>query len=276
MDTDTADELDQLRARAYGPAADIHTDAAAQLRLRELEDLARGRDDEPDTRANGDSGGHLADAASMLVAAPPVAAPPVAAPPVAEIAEPERGKASPAAASTASDAVPASRGRLSRTVRLLWPASILATAAVAAAVTYGLVAMTPVSVSSGAPQIATLTPQSSGVKVPAGWFGAGPSSRTWEFYGLTLFETSAGMFGGTGNDCLMVVTTADLPEEGESTDNWSVSGISNGACGAGAFPATLEIAVDSSAPEELRAAFPDSTLQFVKRGDDIGVFQDKH
>lgn len=270
MDTDTADELDQLRARAYGPDADIHTDAAAQLRLRELEDLARGRDDEPDPRGDADSG------ARVVEEAPTRALAPAAASPAAERAEPGGGDVSAVDASTANKAVPVSRRRLSRTVRLLWPASILATAAVAALATYGIVAMTPVSVSSGAPQVATLKPQSLGAKVPAGWFGAGPSSRTWEFYGLTLFETSAGMYGGTGHDCLMVVTTADLPEEGESTDNWSVSGISNGACGAGVFPATLEIAIDSSAPEELRAAFPDSTLQFVKRGDDIGVFQDKH
>ena len=35
-----ADELRMLRARAYGPDADIHDDAAALDRLRELEERA--------------------------------------------------------------------------------------------------------------------------------------------------------------------------------------------------------------------------------------------
>jgi len=37
----------------------------------------------------------------------------------------------------------------------------------------------------------------------------------------------------------------------------------------------LVVVVDSNAPEELRAAYPDSALQFVKQGDQIGVFLDK-
>ena len=86
------------------------------------------------------------------------------------------------------------RRRLSWGVRLLWAASIVASAGIATAITYGLLAMSPVSASSGAPQVATLHPAPL-VEVPSGWFGAGPSSRAWEFHGLTLFETSNGMFG---------------------------------------------------------------------------------
>jgi len=257
MDTDTADELEQLRFRAYGPSADIHADPGAQQRLRELEGAARSHK----------TVAHAAVVVLQDAEEPPaiVAAPDPEPAPLSELDEPI----------AVAEAKPPSRRRLPRSTRILWAGSIVAAAAVAAAATYGLAAMTPVSVSSGAPQIATLKPESLAKKVPAGWFGAGASSRTWEFYGLTLFETTSGMFGGTGDDCMMVVTTADIPEEGESTDNWSVSGISNGACSVGAFPATIEIAVNSNVPEELRAAFPDSAIQFVKRGDDIGVFVDK-
>jgi hypothetical protein len=265
MGTDTADELEQLRARAYGPAADIHTDVAAQQRLRELEALARA----PETVSESSP-----VAAAQRDAGEQPRQEPADAPPVVGTSIDERRKEPADEAAVASETASAPRRRLSRTVRLLWAGSVVATAAITAVCTYGLVAMTPVSVSSGAPQIATLQPQAL-VEVPAGWFGAGPSSRTWEFYGLTLFETANGMYGGNGDDCLMVITTADIPAEGESTDNWSVSGLSTGACSVGAFPATVEVRVDSSVPEELRAAFPDSSLQFVKRGDEIGVFQDK-
>jgi len=257
MDTDTADELEQLRFRAYGPSADIHTDPAAQERLRELEYSARPVDavtpDEADAQPDAE--------ASHTSAASHGSDP-------AQASEPDEPIAT-------AGATPLSHRRLSRTVRLIWAASIVVAIALTAAATYGLVAMTPVSLSSGAPQIATLQPESLGKKVPPGWFGAGPSSRMWEFYGLTLFETSSGTFGETGGDCLMLVTTADVPEEGESADNWSLSALSAGGCSMGAFPLTLEIAVDSNAPEELRAAYPNSVIQFVKRGDDIGVFLDK-
>ena len=57
--------------------------------------------------------------------------------------------------------------------------------------------------------------------------------------------------------------------------SWSISGLAYSACRLGAFPATVEMVVDSNAPEELRAAYPDSALQFVKQGDQIGVFLDK-
>ena len=170
---------------------------------------------------------------------------------------------------------PRPRRRLTSRVRLAWAASIVATAGIASVFTYGLLAISPVAASSGAPQIATLRPAPL-VEVPSGWFGAGPSSRAWEFHGLTLFETSNGMFGAGAGDCFAVVTTAAIPAEQEiDQDSWSISGLAYTACRVGAFPATVEIVVDSNAPEELRAAYPDSALQFVKQGDQIGVFLDE-
>ena len=186
-------------------------------------------------------------------------------------AEPDEPVPDPPADDTGE---PRLRRRLSGPVRLVWAASIVAAAGIATALTYGLLAMSPVSASSGAPQIATLRPAPR-VEVPPGWFGAGPSSRAWEFHGLTLFETSNGMLGSAG-DCFAVVTTAAIPAEQEIDQNsWSISGLAYTACRVGAFPATVEIVVDSNAPEELRAAYPDSALQFVKQGDLIGVFLDE-
>ena len=59
------------------------------------------------------------------------------------------------------------------------------------------------------------------------------------------------MFAGAGaGDCLALVTTAALPAEQEIDQNsWSISGLAYTACRVGAFPATVEIAVDSNAPE---------------------------
>ncbi|KQR26304.1 hypothetical protein ASF76_03355 [Microbacterium sp. Leaf151] len=134
-----------------------------------------------------------------------------------------------------------------------------------------MVGILPVAVVNDAPQIATLEPDPA-VNVPVGFNGAGASSATYEFYGLTLFETSWNMFGGGGGDCFAAVLTSDIPEEDNVQGGYSMSGPSYGGCRVGNFPATLTITVDSSAPPELRTRYPDGALQFVKDGDRIGVF----
>jgi hypothetical protein len=279
MDTETARELHLLRSRAYGPSADLHNDSAALQRLRELEDHAKSPTSIPsDAAPSGDSRRPLVtqEFAGTSTDSPAVTQGDGTTAAVSE----------PAASLDAGEAVaeppngetgnPGPRRRLTWPIRLLWAGSVLAAAGIAASVTFGLVAMSPVSASSGAPQIATLHPEPR-VEVPSGWFGAGPSSRAWEFHGLTLFETTGGMYGpgGTG-DCFAVVTTEDIPPEEEVDQNsWSISGIAYSACRVGAFPATIAIQVGSSTPDDLRATYPDSTLQFVKQGDQIGVFLDK-
>ena len=155
----------------------------------------------------------------------------------------------------------------------MWGLSVVASAALAAGITYAATSMAPVSVSSGAPQIATLEP-SPLVEIPAGWFGAGPSARAFEFYGLTLFETAHG-YVGTGSDCFMAIPTEQLPAEDADPNNWSMSGPMHSGCRVGDFPATVEVPVDSGMPEEIRDRFPPgSALQFVLDGDRIGVFLD--
>lgn len=278
MDSDTADELQILRLRAYGPSADIHTDSTAQQRLRELEGLVRVPAPLPrDTSATVDD--THADRGHEPAAEADVP-PRVSAHDTTSAPDPDRTRTSghdePGATPKAAEDGRPRRRRLSRHVRLLWAGSILAAAGIAAAGTYGLVAMTPVSASSGAPQIATLRPTPL-VEVPPGWFGAGPSSRVWEFQGLTLFETSSGMFGNAnGGECFAVVTTEEIPKAEESNqDSWSLSGQIYSACRVGVFPATVQLIVDSNAPEELRTAYPDSAIQFVRQGDQIGVFLDE-
>lgn len=163
--------------------------------------------------------------------------------------------------------------RLTLTTKVLWGLSVVAAAAIAAGVTYAATAMAPVAVLSGAPQIATLEPTDL-VEIPDGFFGAGPSSRTFEFYGLTLFETRYG-YSGAGSDCFMAAPTESLPTKDSEQNSWSMDAQMYSGCGAGAFPATMQFPLDSGMPQELRDRFPDeSFLQFVFDGERIAVFLD--
>jgi hypothetical protein len=280
MDTATLDELRVLRARAYGPSADIHQDPAAVRRLHELE-AGRKPLGSPDAqpRAAG------VDAAADVSAPRPQPAPP-ASPSQAERAREGEAQSDADLTSTTTDIfsapesaeVPRRReGRaagLSPMIRLTWAVSVVAAAALAASATYALTWVAPVSVSSGAEQIATLEPVPM-VDLPPGWFGAGPSSMAFEFYGMTLFETADGFTASGGTDCFVIVATEELPAADADTTNWSMSGAVHTGCGVGNFPATVQFPVDSNTPEQLRSRFPDgSALQFVRDGDRIGVFLD--
>lgn len=160
---------------------------------------------------------------------------------------------------------------LPRRIRLLWVLSVVASGAVAAGITYAMVSISPVSAGSGAQQIATLTP-STVVEIPAGWFGAGPSSVAYEYFGLTLFESGAG-YGGAGSECFTAVATEQLPVPDVDVNSWSLNGPVLTGCRVGSFPATVQMLVDSGAPEEMRSRFPSRTaLQFVLDDERMGVF----
>ena len=335
MDTAALDELRALRARAYGPHADIDQDPAAMRRLSELENLrgavapaAAGPSVAPAAKPSApradppmhpatqaapvpgpaESVAPAAESAAEPVPFPPAdgqerlpgddapsdAAPSDAAPSDAAPADaapaasaaPAAADAAPAAsaAPAAADAVPAAgaaepstaqpKRRISRTVAVLWALSLVATAAIAAGLTYAATWMAPVSTSSGAPQIATLE-STSLTDVPAGWFGAGPSSRAFEFYGLTLFESAQG-YGVAGSDCFTVLATEQIPPEVDDANGWSINTPVYSGCRVGDFPAAVQFSIDSNAPQELRDRYPDGTsLQFVFDGDRIGVFLDR-
>ena len=338
MDTAALEELRALRARAYGPDADIAQDPAAVRRLRELEALSTGsttrssidaptemtstlsseasveavREAAPGResavgasaalgaglRASAKSGSGLGStpgvsSASGWGSAPGLNLEPSSVSVASGDAVPgtargiipgaPSGTGSVGADAAESDPPPRERtahagpprrtGRVSRRIGLMWGLSVVAAAALAAGITYAATSMAPVATSSGAPQIATLEP-SPLVEVPAGWFGAGPSSRAFEFYGLTLFESAHGYIG-TGSDCFMAVPTEQLPADDADPNNWSMSGPMYSGCRVGDFPATVAVPVDSSMPEELRERFPPgSALQFVLDSDRIGVFLD--
>ena len=73
----------------------------------------------------------------------------------------------------------------------------------------------------------------------------------------------------------MAVSTQQLPAEDADLNNRSMSGPMHSGCRVGDFPATVQVAVESGMPEELRDRFPPgSALQFVLDGDRIAVFSD--
>jgi hypothetical protein len=261
---DSLEELRTLRIRAYGPAADIEQDPRAVQRLSELESL---QSHPTISHAEASPGGVEAEDGAV---------------PALALHAGTEGDAADEVPAAPAVGVAGPSTRLSlfhsgwrRHARFLWVLSLVASATLAATATYGVVSFAPVSVSSGARQIGTLQPVAT-TAIPAGFFGQGPSSNEYEFYGLRFFETSGGAFGLSGTECFAVVTTDQLPDTDNESQNWSVQGIVPAGCRVGAFPATIELSVSSTdRPDELRAAFPEgSALQFVLVDRQIGVFLD--
>lgn len=256
------EELRALRARAYGPNPDIADDAAALSRLQELESLR--------TASRSTMTGPDAAAAAPH---PEVSDPDVE--PGPEFAALFPAPVEPTASSegVADPQLAAGPKRYRR--RTLWFASATA-AALAAGVTYGAVSFLPVSASSGSPQIATLEP-TTGIEVPGGFIGAIEDSPVFEFYGLTFFLSSGFNAPSTPDAaCLTAVTTDQIPTAEDVTEgSWSVDGYIYSGCEAGAFPATVEVPINSEAPARLKARYPEATaFQFVLDGDRVGVFLD--
>ncbi|MEZ3161135.1 hypothetical protein AB1K54_11425 [Microbacterium sp. BWT-B31] len=286
MDTAALDELRALRTRAYGPSADIHDDAEALRRLGELEALNGRRVAPPEDPiatpppaappVDPEASDRFASAVGHEPEAPAPAPAERAHTPAAPAAEPEAQEAARALSALAAPAPdePGPPGRrIPRAMALLWAASVVGAAALAAGATYAVTEITPVSVSSGAPQVASLDPVSTAA-LPVGWFGAGPSSLVFEYLGLTIFQTDG--YSMVGSDCFTVVRTADIPPPDEFDQNsWSYNGGVYSGCGIGAFPATIEMPIDSQSPTQLTDRFPvGGALQFVFDGERIGVFAD--
>ncbi|WP_372969302.1 hypothetical protein [Microbacterium sp.] len=268
MDAAADRELRELRARAYGPYADIASDPVAQLRLQELEssrssaqaarasrkpvaeDRAAAAESHPGTDVDDASADPHADEDSFWEGEDPLA-------------------------EGAGEA-----GFLTRWRGLLWVASVVASAALAAAVTYTLASIPAVSASADAPQIATLELTRTGA-VPPGWFGAEEDVAAAEFYGLTIYETP-GWVSESGdrsseNRCLNILRSEDLPTDEEwDPDGISQGGVMSAGCSIAAFPATVEMPIDGNTPDELIEKYPSGTaLQFVLDGDRVGVFLDR-
>lgn len=156
MDAAADEELRELRARAYGPHADIATDPAAVRRLEELESsrsAAAVRRGGRDHAAIADSGAD-GEAAELRVVHPSADA----ARESSDLLD-RLGDEATWEESTARDArtdAPRQPGRLARWRTPLWAASVIMAAALAAMITYAFASIPPVSSAAGAPQIATL------------------------------------------------------------------------------------------------------------------------
>ncbi|MWV47671.1 hypothetical protein GRS96_00100 [Rathayibacter sp. VKM Ac-2803] len=228
MDQPRPDELAELRRRAYGRAPDIDRDPEALARLRALEAGERPDEERPAGQE-------------------PAASPPE------ESGVPEADSAPP----------PAPRRRIA----LLWTASILASALLAAGATAGVTAW--VADRSGPPgrEVATLTLTNSG-DVP-GWVNSGlaDSLVSEDFHGLRVLKQPSGEDGGS---CIYVLQSAT--SDGDAYGGLAYSGVSYSGCTAGPFPAVAQLIVTAAQPDELRDAFSEgSALRFVLEGETVHV-----
>lgn len=265
MDIAADEELRALRARAYGPTADIAHDHTAIQRLQELESRRARTEIEPTNVVTSTS---VADSiTSAELPSPP-----------ANDRPPDQPTMDDAPEAVSPDSGAAKRASAERTHgrrTTLWIMSVVVSSALAATITYALTTISPVSVSSGVPQVATLEP-SAAVPVPADWLGAGEKSPVFDFYGYTLFTDESDLYPAPYTGCLIVVRTDQVPtEEGFDPSSWTFEGEQYSGCGIGAFPAVVEVPFGENMPDELRARFPSGrALQFVLDDDRVGVFLD--
>lgn len=255
------DELRMLRARAYGPDADIEDDPAALRRLRELEEQGRP---EP----AGVVGTAVSSSTETVTAIAEADAEPV---PLRVRSEPAPGDAAPEAQATDVDPAPPEERRPSsahsgppssrvpwwRRTRTLWIASVVVAAVATAAVTLAVS-------ESAAGRVAVLN-----VDWDADWpdemFAPEEGSLVFEeFHGVVALVAPQDWNEGEQLDCLYVRALE------------SGAGPSTGGCSGGTFPPTAGMVVAVSSPDALRERFADGTaLQFVARGSQVHVYADE-
>lgn len=248
------EELRELRRRAYGRDPDIHLDPDALKRLHELESL------------------------QVVVEAPVDVE-------VAEVveqpAEPELRDVEPTPRRPPAWVMAFLAwltGLRRSTVFLAIGALLIAAGLVTALTIVQRVQTDPLQV--GATQVARLGVDT-GYDVPEVFGGAAAQSdfgiRAFQlFHGLRGIVTSTGVFftGAPGAPCLTL-----YPEANVTTTSDSFGGAIFGGCAAGDFPPMVQFSADTEGlPEELKAAFPESTgLQFIydPEHEEIVVFSDQ-
>ncbi|MBB2976487.1 hypothetical protein FHX49_002062 [Microbacterium endophyticum] len=252
-------ELRALRARAYGPNADLHDDPEALRRLQELEAMSRGADAAPDPD-------------EMTRAAPSPAEEFLASPELQPDPEPALD-VEPALADESTQRTKWS----ARRIGMVWLASVVAAVVVATAVT----AVVSRRVQADPQEIAVLTvdPTAELPGILVGSFGDAPPEASQDeqgrgftdFFGLSAFAVSGQLWGYSGDDeCLVLGATAGFSPESDSFEGPLYSG-----CSAGGFPATLQFVVSNSVPQELRDAYPEGTaFQFILDGSEVIVLSD--
>ncbi|GAA4160105.1 hypothetical protein GCM10022286_15690 [Gryllotalpicola daejeonensis] len=261
------DELRVLQARAYGPQADIHLDARAMIRLRELEAkhaAARGGDDDL-TR----------DAWSA-----PAASGPRPAPTVTEEVEPEAAAEEPPDASEEPTGAPGRRRPprpVSRTGILIAVAVLVAAAIVVVSLVF-IRRVQTAPLEPDAVQIARLA-RDPYYKVPSEITGEDVSSVTKvhayaALGGLRAITMAGEDFSGQSSDdpCLVVFPPAQFTKAGnDGYFAWS-------GCQSGAFPAIAQLRITPDLPQAVRDAFQGGeVLQFVydQADDEVVVFTTK-
>ncbi|MFD4958110.1 hypothetical protein [Microbacterium sp. NPDC058389] len=266
------DELRALRARAYGPDADIQDDPGALARLQELEarnavTVAVMGEPEQDAVAS-------ASAVAWPLPVPDDGPAPAPGPATAATAATTVGAAAGAFASShggtapedadpEDDGIPDPAGGPRRSwwrrhIPLLWAASVVAALVLGA----GLTLWTQ---SLDAGHIAVLHEDADADWPTEVWGGPTTGSLAFEsFHGL--FVLSQPQPGRTEaqpeTPCIIVYS--------EMNGNITYA---SGTCGAGPFPATATFIVDRSAPAGLRDAFAEGTaLQFVLDDTEVHVY----
>nr|WP_307328264.1 hypothetical protein [Microbacterium sp. SORGH_AS_1204] len=258
MDDGARRELETLRARAYGPDADIDTDPTAAQRLRELEEQQRERHSLPIAVRLPEAGirGSESDARVPLVDADD---------PLVDADDP-----------LVDADEPRERRPLVRSKRNLWAwaISLAVVTALASAATALSLTFVPVSNSVGAPQVGTLeldpdaeTPSVFGQRT-------GQERAYRDFYGVTAFVGYAQTDATENrNPCIYLLDS----DEVAASDSSGIRGnFVYGGCGAGVFPATVQFVVAEGMPEAFVERFPvGSSVQFVFDGENVGVFSDR-
>lgn len=270
MNDDALRDLRELRARAYGPGADLAGDADAHARLADLEEQVRAAERARVNVAPGESGTstdvpHTPESpASVSIIEGLFAAPDADASSAGD-----RAEEPPVAPRRSGLGGFFARIRPTRPVAMAWAASLVVVAVLTAALVAGVESLRPISAPSGARQVATI---GDGERIDDdaanAWFGA-EGARSYEFLGLTVLTIDE-----SGDDppqtCIAVV-----PTDSVSFRDRTFSGQVYSGCAVGAFPATAEFTVLGVAPAELRALYPIGTaVQFVLVGDEVVVFAD--
>ncbi|WP_438353028.1 hypothetical protein [Microbacterium sp. CJ88] len=254
----TATELEELRVlreRAYGPDADIHDDADALQRLRQLEESARPSvEATPSAPEPATTPDEAADTSSTEDATG-----------VPEVAgEEDEASAPPVPARRLARAIAFARS--TRGGRILAGAAILVVVLVVAATALTVVQRVQTApLAPNAEQVVRLGVDAN-FAAPKFLDGARPDGGQLlgyrEYGGLrAVLIPHGGFWYGPGTGvCVVVMQAADVAA---STDN-SFPGSIWGGCAAGAFPATAQFVVTADASEEVRSMFPIGTaLQFI-------------
>jgi len=77
------------------------------------------------------------------------------------------------------------------------------------------------------------------------WWGGDGSATAYDFHGLTVIQSPIGVFTD-GTDCLSVVPTSAVSEDGTSVEGQMYYG-----CAAGVFPAVAQFTISETSPDEL-------------------------